>query len=1043
MAKNNKNFKSKFVDGDSLYYNVLYPNGNQAVAVRKTTKSALKPYHDFLSKAIEAEETKGSYEIKCRLIESKKAIKIAPHYSQFKIEKPKTTFRIRLNDGQDLQEERNKIFFDAQDETRRFNKNEIKRNDDWLELDLDILPQENEMVELDNQSVKYELVSLVVKNGDEIECKGEAFKITKLEEVDGGWNCWLETNREIKEARYNSQTIVIKKYKDTLPEKLFDNGGEYACELFGSEYKSETLPTNKILKDDNERQYSWSEVETNNARNDITIQLIDDDSTDDKPISDYFFADDVKEIYQDNPKNGFAIQSRKTDDRILILKPDFKNPKKLIDNQPIKIKVDTGNLKKQRDSVKLLNASPAKEQKNLIKLFEKKRLRLWDDLKKESIEHWFILNDEKYDGTIDQRNFVQKAIATDDFAILEGPPGSGKTTTILELILQLAKQGKKILLSASTHVAIDNVLERIEKYDTEQLIEPLRIGRSGSVGEAVEHFQIDKKIEANINNGFSKELAEQIALDSANLVCGTTMGINQFPPIRDRVKYPNGKRTETPLPLDTMFDCMIIDESSKTTFQEFLVPAMAAKKWILVGDIKQLSPFIEQSHIVHNLDSLIPKPIQKAIRVVFETLKNNENPYIVEVSFDEEQEIRTYLDVWNNREDNPYANKTVSYSDEEDLFDLLSSDLILLQEGDFETRQDELPKTHILILKKEREENRFLLQQSYLHKQRKLPSYGKVHRKSSSINHPMEYEEFFKALLREKSWADEIAWRMIRVYERRMLKNPNSYYERTYELLKPVTKNENEVERIYNMTLPSILESIQVGNGEQHRNATTITEGFHPADLKRRHETLKTQHRMAPDISKFSRKHFYTTDGLEALKDAKTIDREWEYDRYNSGAVWIDIVKDRSDKNDRRNEKEAKQIIEEIKSFLDFTKLQPSNKEGKPWSIAVLSFYRPQEALIRKKLQDYCSQPNKMSRFAKDKIEILLYTVDKFQGMEADIVFLSMVRGNSIGFMDNINRLNVALTRAKYQRVIVGDKKFFANQKGSDELRELTKDGDQ
>ena len=48
--------------------------------------------------------------------------------------------------------------------------------------------------------------------------------------------------------------------------------------------------------------------------------------------------------------------------------------------------------------------------------------------------------------------------------------------------------------------------------------------------------------------------------------------------------------------------------------------------------------------------------------------------------------------------------------------------------------------------------------------------------------------------------------------------------------------------------------------------------------------------------------------------------------------------------------------------------------------------------------------------------------------MEADMVFISMVRGKSIGFMDNINRLNVALTRAKYQRVIVGDIEFFRKQ---------------
>lgn len=48
------------------------------------------------------------------------------------------------------------------------------------------------------------------------------------------------------------------------------------------------------------------------------------------------------------------------------------------------------------------------------------------------------------------------------------------------------------------------------------------------------------------------------------------------------------KKTIKPIMPD--FDYLIIDESSKTTFQEFLVPAMYAKKWIIVGDTDSLAP---------------------------------------------------------------------------------------------------------------------------------------------------------------------------------------------------------------------------------------------------------------------------------------------------------------------------------------------------------------------------------------------------------------------------------------------------------------------
>ena len=777
-----------------------------------------------------------------------------------------------------------------------------------------------------------------------------------------------------------------------------------------------------------------------NKNDDIIIQLIDDDYNDsEKLISEYFFADDTLEIYQGkDKKNTFRIKSKKIDDKILVLMQDWKYPKTLIKNENIKIKVDTGNLKKQRDSLKLLNNSPVKSQQNLIKLFEKKSDHLWNNRISSDIDDWYILKDEKYDGTIDQREFVKKAISSDDFVILEGPPGSGKTTSILELILQLIKDGKKILLSASTHVAIDNVLERIDQYDKDNLVEALRIGRESSVGESIKHLQIDNKIEEYVTKGIDKELAEKLVIDSANLVCGTTMGINQLPLIRDRIKYENKRRIESNLPMDTIFDYMIIDESSKTTFQEFLVPAMLAKKWILVGDIKQLSPFIEQTHIVHNFNILVPKDVQKATRIVFETLYNNPNPYIVEVSINEEKEIKKYLQVWSEKDNNPYEKKIVSYSDEKDLLKILGSDLILIKDNIWEKRKISLPKTHIVILKNDSEDDSFWFKQNYLNKRRRLENFNKINKNSSKNNSVLEYKELFKNMLKEKNWAEEISWRMIRVYERRMLKNPDSYYERTYELLKPVTKN-NAVDRIYNMTLPSILESLQVGNGEKHRNKTTITEGFDKRDLRFRHTTLKTQHRMSPDISKFSRENFYTSNGIIALKDAKTINREWNYDEYNSRAIWIDTPKNDNDKrNDRKHQKEVNIIMDEIKKFLEYTKVNPYNKDGQSWSISVLTFYKPQENLLREGLRTLCSQPNKMSRFSKDGIEILNFTVDKFQGMEADIVFLSMVRGGSIGFMDNINRLNVALTRAKYQRVIVGDRSFFSKKQNSSvELKKL------
>ncbi len=1019
--------------GDHLYYNT-FTNKSKVRALVNTTKDALTPYYEFLTEAIKAEEKKGSYEVDWKYIESSYRLKITPILTKFKIEKPKTIFKVHIEDERLLEESRNKLFFDDQDETVRFDKSEVKIKDNVIFLNIDTLPLHNEVLELNNQKVEYELQNITLSKNDKL----NKHIIEEIETLDDGWNVYLKTYENLKKVIFKGVELTLSKYPISF-EELYDDGQKFIFDKVGHEITCEVLPKSEILVDENKTEYRWGK-QKKNSKSDIVIQLIDKDSEEnEKAISEYFFEDDVSSIYQGkNNRDSINIKSRRADDKILILAQDWKHPKSLIENEPIKISVDTNNLKKQQNSIRVLNNSPVKEQGSLIKLFERKDDRLWQRPQRVDINDWYILNDESYDGTLDQRAFVNKAMGTDDFSILEGPPGSGKTTTIIELILQLVKEGKKILLSASTHVAIDNVLERIEKHDKDKLVEALRIGREGSVGESISHLQIDKKVESYKSKGFSELMAKELVVDGANLVCGTTMGINQLPMLKDR-------EWNTPLPLEPIFDYIIIDESSKTTFQEFLVPAMLAKKWVLVGDIKQLSPFIEQSHIIHNLKVSVPKNTQYAIRMVFETLQNNvdknqnSNPYIVEVSSKEEDEIKKYLNYWNEQEKNPYENKVTTYSDELDLWKKLGSDLILVREGMWDEVKNIMPKTHLVILKKDREDDAFFFKQRYLNKKRKLPKYKQINRKFSKENNPIEYKELFKSMLKEKSWADEIAWRMIRVYERRMLEKPSSYYEKSYELLKPVDEN-NAVDRIYNMMLPSIVESLQVGNGEKHRNRTTITEGFDKRDLQQRHETLKTQHRMSADISRFSREEFYTNEEGVALQDASTIDREWDYRKYTKRAVWIDIPKQNT-QNDRQHQQEVNVIIEEIKKFLEFVKDNPKNRQGESWSIGVLTYYKPQEKLLREGLRKLCNQPNKMSRFSKDGVEILNYTVDKFQGMEADMIFLSMVRGKSIGFMDNINRLNVALTRAKYQRIIVGDQKFFKEQRGSDELKKLAQNG--
>lgn len=804
------------------------------------------------------------------------------------------------------------------------------------------------------------------------------------------------------------------------------------------------------------------------------IQLIEKEGGDDtgKSDLDYFFDDNqnikILDSTQRKFDDGFRVLKARQEERQILLARNIKGKKNWSSDYPsqqgksceIRVSVDTSQLKRQKDAINQVMSRPSAGHWPLVHMLQKRGQTRWPDVQPVQIQEscWTVLTDPNFDGCDRQREFVTKALANEDFTILDGPPGTGKTTTILELIMQQVLQGKRVLLSASTHAAINNVLERIKENPTlSAQIFPLRIGdENNAIG--VEEFQFD-----NLLSGLQKihgceQLSKQLMVDSSNLVCGTTIGILRL--FNDReVSLDTG---EPP------FDVMIIDECSKTTFQEFLVPARFAKRWVLVGDVRQLSPFTDREQIVANLDNLMLKhhrdankieylsgSIQQACFLLEELRSDHQNPYshpmLVPVTRDLaialSAEISARISIpklakgldnllvvmvneGRNADDHLVGLKQIRQKPDQ----LYRHNLCFVEEGCLGELTGWIPDDMLI-----------------LHLDWCRTSQAAQHRVSGTCCKSFKVKtsdytdtvQVYKELLDRidsTKWSEEVCWRLEREYWLRLSANQRQktgYLEDTLERLFPKSVSaDGRIHVLKNIAFPSILEALS-GDGlvkRKNDDPTTLNQGFDSSEKSQRYTTLTYQHRMHPDISKFPRQQFYPK-GVLADGGKTTADRAWHYPSYESRNIWLDVRG--STLRGNSNKQETQALITELKAFCDWAEGRSKNQKGEAFDVAILTFYKGQEKALREALQQLPGNTSRYARFNYKGISIKLATVDYFQGQEADVVFLSMVNTHRDGFMDSPNRLNVSITRARYQLVIVGHHEYFSRRSRTLELKKL------
>jgi len=208
-----------------------------------------------------------------------------------------------------------------------------------------------------------------------------------------------------------------------------------------------------------------------------------------------------------------------------------------------------------------------------------------------------------------QQDAVAAALRTGDITLIHGPPGTGKTRTLVEVIRQRVRRGERVLCTAPSNTAVDNLGVRL----AEAGVRAVRLGHPARVSPKLAALTLDAQVDADGANRLAREWrdraralrksaagrrgpearelwteARALDRDAARELANAAAAIVD----RAEVVLATCVGCDHPLLGETVFDCVVIDEATQAPDPLLLVPLARARVAVLAGDPCQLGPVV-------------------------------------------------------------------------------------------------------------------------------------------------------------------------------------------------------------------------------------------------------------------------------------------------------------------------------------------------------------------------------------------------------------------------------------------------------------------